>query len=688
MNISAKQAIFWMAIVLFLSANGLVQAEEIALDRPILVATASTLSDVEQNAVDLFVRRLRARAGLTVTICKEGDSDGAGSSDEGQYGFVLLAGVSREGNRIAKALDACKQTLPPKEESFLICIRPSWGELERRFPKIPYAALVSGRDARGLLYGLGKFLRWMTVTGGVSRIQTATFVESPAVAERGVYFASHFNNYYECAPQDELETYVEDLALWGFNTVSTWLDMAWYPVNFWDDPQSKGMQLVARIRAINEKARSLGLTVGLMAVANEAFKAQPPKELLADMSAKRGGFYPDSTLCPSKPGGMELILENRRKVMELIGPIDLYVTWPFDQGGCGCEECEPWVRTYMRISQPIREVVKEYHPQAKYVVSTWLLNDEEMEWVDAAMKEGAEWFDGVLTETKWIDCFDPPQGYSRVVFPEISMEGSLFTGYGASGANPLPRKFTEMARETANAGYGALLYSEGIYEDLNKIVWACTLWNPERTAESIVREYAQFYFDSDSEDDWAELILGLEETWPQANLPQHSVDRIETLHQLAVHLGGQTGGAEPSRVRWRYLMDRAEMDRRMARIGNDTELLRETKKVFTACGYEKDDEVLREQLRQLHDRIKQRADAVSDLFEFQWEYLVRAHLERTTALVTIPPDYIGQRDWDTLLKVLDRALAQPELESMRTEMLRGFKEWFWHGNIDLGFVFL
>ena len=98
--------------------------------------------------------------------------------------------------------------------------------------------------------------------------------------------------------------------------------------------------------------------------------------------------------------------------------------------------------------------------------------------------------------------------------------------------------------------------------------------------------------------------------------------------------------------------------------------------------------MLRTQVRQLREQVGERVTAVKALFEFQWEYLVRAHLERTTALVTIPPPFIGERDWDALLEVLDGALAQPELDSMRTEMLRGVKEWFWHGNIDLDFVFL
>ena len=37
---------------------------------------------------------------------------------------------------------------------------------------------------------------------------------------RGIYLATHFNNYYEAAALEELERYVEDLSLWGFNLLA------------------------------------------------------------------------------------------------------------------------------------------------------------------------------------------------------------------------------------------------------------------------------------------------------------------------------------------------------------------------------------------------------------------------------------------------------------------------------------
>ncbi len=56
--------------------------------------------------------------------------------------------------------------------------------------------------------------------------------------------------------------------------------------------------------------------------------------------------------------------------------------------------------------------------------------------------------------------------------------------------------------------------------------------------------------------------------------------------------------------------------------------------------------------------------------------------------MTTPPAFIGQRDWDTALSMLDRALAESDPEAMRNILLRGFKEWFWHNNITIDFLFL
>ena len=78
---------------------------------------------------------------------------------------------------------------------------------------------VVGSDELGLYYGVGKLLhsaKW----GKDSFSPVATDgVVSAACDFRAIYFAIHFYNWYQNASIEELERYLEDLLLWGYNTI-------------------------------------------------------------------------------------------------------------------------------------------------------------------------------------------------------------------------------------------------------------------------------------------------------------------------------------------------------------------------------------------------------------------------------------------------------------------------------------
>ena len=78
---------------------------------------------------------------------------------------------------------------------------------------------IIGADDRGVLYGAGKFLR-------ICRYEAEGFIPGswrgasrPGKPVRGIYFATHFYNYYQTAPVGEIEKYVAELALWGVNAL-------------------------------------------------------------------------------------------------------------------------------------------------------------------------------------------------------------------------------------------------------------------------------------------------------------------------------------------------------------------------------------------------------------------------------------------------------------------------------------
>ncbi len=76
--------------------------------------------------------------------------------------------------------------------------------------------------------------RWQERT----RVRLLSRGASPAVYNRGVYVATHFNNWYEAAPLERVERYIEDMALWGCDRLTFWLDMNGYPHGFWRDPRN------------------------------------------------------------------------------------------------------------------------------------------------------------------------------------------------------------------------------------------------------------------------------------------------------------------------------------------------------------------------------------------------------------------------------------------------------------------
>ena len=95
---------------------------------------------------------------------------------------------------------------------------------------------IVGNDERGLLYGVGKFLRTSRLepNGHVAGAWIGTSVPKKDI--RGMYLATHFHNFYHDAPLADVTRYVEELALWGVNSFMVWHDMHHFAG--FDDPEA------------------------------------------------------------------------------------------------------------------------------------------------------------------------------------------------------------------------------------------------------------------------------------------------------------------------------------------------------------------------------------------------------------------------------------------------------------------
>ena len=377
----------------------------------------------------------------------------------------------------------------------------------------------------GVLYGLGKLLR-------TSRYSREGFAPGawrgesvPQKPIRGIYFATHFHNYYHDSPVENVERYVEELALWGFNTLLIWYDM--HHFDGFDDP--KAVAFRERIYTICNAAKHIGLDIGLIVIANEAYN-NSPADLRVGADVHRGGWY-DCAVCPAKTGrdgrsGLDYILKILGEEFDWIAPLapKYTVIWPYDQGGCGCEKCRPrGSNGFVRTGAKVAALVRKKLPGVKVIASTWYLNREEWTGMAQALKGEDCWADIVLSEGHVWRLDNLPM----VGFPEISMHGMF--PWGGFGASVLAARAEEQWNSVRTASAGGFPYSEGIYEDITKVVYSQLFWSDRAPAETL-REYIAFEYSPERVDALQKVMATLEQNhhfrwWPGqmegADIPRH-----------------------------------------------------------------------------------------------------------------------------------------------------------------------
>jgi len=373
---------------------------------------------------------------------------------------------------------------------------------------------IAGRDDRGLVAGVGKFLRTSRYDKGGFTPGTWRGTSVPDKPARGIYFATHFHNYYHDAPVEEIGRYVEDLALWGLNELVVWYDMH----HFDGADNLDAVEFRTRLHAIMKAAKRIGMDVSILVIGNEAY-ANSPAALRATPGGGRGGYYP-CAVCPSKPEGMKYILDVLGKEFDWaadLQPRSVWI-WPYDQGGCGCAECRPWgSKGFMRCVERIGAPARQKIPGTKIVLSTWYMNNGEWSEIKGALTRNKDLADALVLEPSNGPAIAPGDTSLPIVgFPEISMHETF--PWGGFGATPLSARAQGQWNAAKKSLSGGFPYSEGIYEDITKIVYSQFYWSDQAAAET-VREYIAFEYSPDVVDEVAGVVKTLEQNhhfrwWP------------------------------------------------------------------------------------------------------------------------------------------------------------------------------
>lgn len=422
---------------------------------------------------------------------------------------------------------------------------------------------IIGSDERGLLYGTGKFLR----TSGFGRdgLMPGSWrgTSTPSGKVRGIYFASHFNNFYEAAPIEDVEQYVDELALWGVN----YLVVHFPQFQFTGFNDTAAQRSLGRLRQIIAAAKANGMKAGLIQVPNGSFKAAPVALLnvaVPDQMDRRGHF--GVNLDPANPEAHTMLMQHWDQLLDEFKTVglDAVVFWPYDEGGCGCSICWPWgARGFPALCRDLSTTARKRFPGMQVILSTWVFDTPDAgEWkgLTAFLQKDKSWVNYIMADAhedfpRYPLDKQVPGGVPLLNFPEISMWGQ--TPWGGYGANPLTSRLQRLWNETGNKLTGGFPYSEGIYEDLNKVICSQFYWNGKRSAQDVVREYISYEFSPAVVDEITRAVEIFELNHQRGHIDSSAEEAYSLVEKAALKLSQQVLQS----WRWRIVYLRALIDR-------------------------------------------------------------------------------------------------------------------------------
>jgi len=431
------------------------------------------------------------------------------------------------------------------------------------------AVVISGKNFNSLIFGTGQLLHKSRYDEEGMMVADWRGYSAPECSFRSIYFAVHFYNWYLTTTPEKLARYFEDLMLWGYNGAC-----AIYPkmnLKDWNDPAAETNFLL--LEKLYSTARSLNLKTSLLISPTDF--AVPNKAVAADSSgihAKGGG------ICTSCEGGYEYLRDINLHIVKRLSKIglDYILSCAYDHGGCSCEKCAPWGGNgYYVFSKKLFADLKKVAPDIKMILTTWHfdkgINDKrDFPWLDRAIREdkakGDDWVSYMMLETRngmpeYIKENGVPGGCEAIDFPEITMQ--RLEPWGAFGVLFTPCELERVWKEVGGIMHGGIPYSEGKFDDPNKVIFAGFFWERGRSAKENFTDYCGYEFSEDIAEDLWEMSVLLEknhfDTYYTTKKPA-DMDEITRARKLAVKIDESLSKTAKKRWQWRIFYIRALLD--------------------------------------------------------------------------------------------------------------------------------
>ncbi|MCP5119097.1 MAG: hypothetical protein GY953_50495, partial [bacterium] len=364
---------------------------------------------------------------------------------------------------------------------------------------------VTGNDARGVLFGVGRLLRELRMRPGAVELAEGFRIETaPRYPIRGHQLGYRpKTNSYDGWTLPMWEQYIRDLAVWGTNAIEL------IPPRSDDADLSPHFPLskIETMIGVSQICDDYGLDVWI--------------------------WYPALDKDYSDPATVEFALKEWGEVFRRLPRIDAVFVPGGDPG-----------HTHPGHLMPLLEKqaasLRRQHPQAEMWIAPQGFNREWLEIFYGQLRAEPEWLNGIVFGP-WVRVSlpqlraDVPKRYPIRHYPDITH--TLLNQYpvpewdlayawteGREPINPRPLDQAAIIRLLQPHTVGSITYSEGSNDDVNKIVWSALGWDPAADVTEVLRQYSRYFIGDRYTDGFAQGLLALERNWRGRLLTNDGVD--------------------------------------------------------------------------------------------------------------------------------------------------------------------
>ncbi len=499
-----------LALLACLSIAAVAETAPADLSRAVIVAPKS-LTGPENRAVAMLIEEVEKRAGLRWT---RSDSWPDANTP------VIAVGPIRDARLFAGTHGAALATADAR--------KPEAYHIRTIADRPAPALLVTGEDARGVLFGVGRLLRSLAITKGSVLLRAPLNEDSaPVYPIRGHQLGYRpKTNSYDGWSLPLWEQYIRDLAVFGTNSVEL------IPPRSDDAADSPHFPL-------------------------------PPMEMMVGMSRLLDEYgldvwiwYPAMDKDYSDPATVEFALKEWGEVFKKLPRVNAVFVPGGDPG-----HTQP--KYLFALLEKATEVLHRTHPKAQMWMSPQSFTRA---WFD-------EFLEIIRKEPKWLTgiVYGPqvriplaelrkllPKRYPIRHYPDITH--NIYAQYPVPDwdpafvltelrecVNPRPLDQAAIFRLLQPHTIGSITYSEGCNDDVNKIVWSALGWDPNQNVTDILRDYSRYFIGSGYEYGFAQGLLALEQNWAGSPLAGDKI--ITTLQQFQEM---ERRASPHDRLNWRF----------------------------------------------------------------------------------------------------------------------------------------